>query len=599
MSIPVLMPALTQTLNLPKESLQEPVLQYEPESESFLFDDGSTIYGYSSRCRLLFRIAARAKLCGWANNGANLYVQDGPVLCQYDLGALDAGAESFPVRAIHLENHQTWSSPKPAAAFKALFEATATASYSAPAIWNRDATGVFVHVLVSGDSAKVMRLGGNLERRPFETYTTEKPPDPPLALFAIATVDGPALQYLSGGQMVTLHMHPLDLMSRQPLRAPADHWLRVSRAAAAGAAQSQQSMAVDDTLLCFSPVENRQIYVAGRRGARPRIAVTSAAGEILGGDLGDESTVRTLLSAPVLVQTHGASFLFAVTTSDGSSALFEKYHIKEHLPGPPRHAWTVTDSHFRGIAPWLEAGAKGTSGWNAVPFVSATAPVFAAAIREAASLPDPWTSEQRAAAGSAAAAPAMSVAAASNTALPVAGVLHQMFGTPLAALLAGLSFSQNQIAAGLRSVDYTVAAAVAAIQPLSTESGWWRLPYTVGVGPPDTWGPDGPPSVPQPVSPAASILAAAIASAGYSSQEVAAACVVPPGGPDQVLRPVALLKAGYGMGAESVEPLIKGAGAANAVPAGDLARNLSDALCHFFAYRCLPNWARGWRPPGA
>jgi hypothetical protein len=191
MSTPVLTADLSEDLHLPG-GLPQPLagLVFETESKTILFDDGARVYGYSARCRRIFAIAPQAQLNGWSYDGSNLFLQDGPVLCQYDLMALDPRSDAWPVKALNLETRHKWSSERSTDDFKALVPSPAsTAQFSAPAIWNRESSGVFLHVLMVTDTPKIVRVPASLDPHPFEAWSTPASPDAPLELFAIDRAD--------------------------------------------------------------------------------------------------------------------------------------------------------------------------------------------------------------------------------------------------------------------------------------------------------------------------------------------------------------------------------------------------------------------------
>jgi hypothetical protein len=601
MSTPVLTADLSENLHLPG-GLPQPIarLVFETESKTILFDDGARVYGYSARCRRIFAIAPQAQLNGWSYDGSSLFLQDGPVLCQYDLMSLDPRSDAWPVKALNLETRHKWSSDGSTDDFKALFPSPAsTSQFSAPVVWNRDSSGVFVHVLMVADSPKIVRVPASLDPHPFEAWSTPASPDAPIELFAIDSAEGPILQYLSGGQVLSVRMHPLAQLNQQGPPESAGHWQRLSRANTINVTgPAQQSIPIpagrgdDDLWVSAFSSQDWQLYVApNHAGAKARIGLATGAGAPLGGDLGADADPRTLRSTVALVQEHHENFAFLLAADNQNSIRLEKYKLAEPFGGASRHSRVLIDSQLRGIPAWLVAGAKGTSAWTqAVPFDANSTVVCAGSVLESLGIADAAIAGKLAAAGSAAASRMMAVSAQSNTAIPVAAAVYQLCGVPLTTLLADGFHDPTQTATALRAAGLPVIDVLRYLAPASLAhyrfSGWWQGPY-VRHSNPFAWPPR--PPEPQPVSDQGIAVAAVIKAAGYSPQEVVQSLVVSASNVDLLYATVAIFKSAYGFDYNTSQSTVMQSGGSRGMPSGELSSNLSIPLCNYYAAGCL-----GW-----
>jgi hypothetical protein len=575
MSIPVLTPEFSENLHL-NAPLPQPIASmiFESESKILVFDDGSTIYGYSTRCRRVFAIASRAQLNGWSFDGANLFVQDGPVLCLYDMMALDSHAAAWPVKAINLETKQQWSSDQPRDGFTALFPSPAsTSKFGAPVVWSRDPSGVIVNVLVVSDMTRILRLPANLDPHPWESWSTQLVPDAPLEMFAFDAPDGPFLQFLSGGQVTTIRMHPMQQLNQQAPAESAEHWRRLGRASITG--RPQQSIPVpagrggEDLWACNCT--GLQVYAAPNyEGAKARIAVATGPDASIAGDLGTDSDPRTLRSLPVFSQEHNEHFVYVLATDSQGTARLEKYKLEIQSGGSAGHARALIDSQLRGIAPWLLAGAKGTPAWTqATPFDANSSVVCAAAMLEALGAWDGAIAQRLPGAGANAAARMMAVARQSGADFPVASAIYRLCGVPLPTLLAGGTYDPTQVATFFRSQGLDVYQVLAYLAPPSVNSGdWWAAGS----------------ARPHPVSDQGVSVAGALRAAGYSDVDVSRSLTS--SDTNLLHAAVAILKAVYGYNYDVTTFVLIATSRSKGWVGPGFRSYLDPALCTFYAKDC-------------
>jgi hypothetical protein len=573
MSTPVLTAEFSENLHLPG-GLPQPMakLEYEPDSKTLVFDDGTAVYGYSSRGRRIFRIAAQAHLHGWTTDAADLFVQDGPVLCHYDLMALDPHSESWPVKALNMETRRRWSNGQPPDKLKELYpDPPSTARFSAPVAWNREPAAVFIYVLLVSDETKVFRVAASLDPSGMESWSNPTLADTPPALFAVDDPAGPFLQFLRAGRATTLRMHPLKEFNEPVPPESPDHWRRVMGALGATIAGRPWTSCVlragreaGDVWACCSSDRQSHLYVAPDSGAdRARVGLLSAGG-FVGGDLGADSDPRRLRSIPAIVHEHRDFFLYALTQDGQGNALLEKYKLAEALPWSAQQARVLIDTEFAGFAAWASAGIEGCAAWtSSVPLERNASTVCAGAVLEALGMSDPTIAGRLPAAGPAAAPGMMALSADRIAAVHVAGAIARVCRIAVGPLLPG--YGEQEKASGLRLAGWTVEQTIEELQPRSFVWGFiWYGQYDLaqrGV-------------VPGPVG---SRIAGVIHAAGYSQLEVAQLMRH-----EMDFRPwagVVTLKVGYSLDADGIQAIARQVG-------GDGFGPTRAAICTYYHVWC-------------
>jgi hypothetical protein len=488
-------------------------LRFLPAAQIFVFDDGRYIYGISPNCQQLWTIAAQSKLNGWASADSHLYVQDGPVICQYDLNALlerqmsSAASAPEPSNAFNLATRSHWTAQKPGQPdFHTWFpKEEPNGHYSAPTLWTRDPSGVEVFVLTS--QGMVIPMPANLyelDARQISKFA-EYPPDEPLLVAAAGEGDSAALQYSSGGKLVLLERPAgeprFQFKTARPPAAGASHWREMVAIAAVRDGFPQSiSLGGADTVCAFAGTPPWLAFVRG-----PQVLLANGPWTCLGG-----ASARPFCAPPCLLAAWGVTFLYALTKDEAGVIRFEQSRISQPVAAPgatTKNAWPLFESQFAGILPWLNAGAAGPA-----PFEDDARAICRRAFEEALGVrPDAvgHVDADMAARGVRAAPGMIAIAAASHSAdalieplrelcdLPmaaacdalvaagynaeqVARALRQPYpsGPQTAALLRGKGFDLVQVAAALHAVDYTPFHFLAGVVPESRDNPEWWLRIT-------------------------------------------------------------------------------------------------------------------------
>ncbi len=173
----------------------------------FLFHDGNSLYAYRTDRSLAFFISKRATITGFAVDDASLYVQDGPVLCQYAPETLQMLDPRHPVElpdnAVSLDSQKRWSSlGGKKEDFEALFKPRSAHTFSAPLYQSGNPNQV--HVLRSdGTKGTVFSYLVNLTMNGEPNPTKYLPDASDLALYLTSTPQNPRqLAFVSGGKVI-------------------------------------------------------------------------------------------------------------------------------------------------------------------------------------------------------------------------------------------------------------------------------------------------------------------------------------------------------------------------------------------------------------
>jgi hypothetical protein len=398
--LPILQPSFSQTVVLPPTSPKQiSSLHFEPNTQSFVFDDGQTVFGYSIYGTVLWTLVPQNHLNGWTINGTDLYLQDGSVTCQFDITALVTGAAPLPVGAINLKTETSWSgqqSPAKREDFLALFSSSPTPDpgFSPPALWVPPPNGPFVVVIAA--NGHISELAPNLQTVR-TSHSSQFPPDQPLAIFCVGLRDKLFLQYLSGGQVVTVKTPLLKVLSRQAPAGGAEHWLAVSRTGRLQNTSEVQPwiwMKIADGRGVFGgscSIPDCQLYSYVDQTVPVSSVCIATESACLGGTL---DGAHKLVSAPAFMKSFHLTSLFTLTT-DGQNILFEKYKLQTPLSGSPQDSMPLFGSQIDGILTWLGEG--GIQPEN--PFDANSTVVCLGAILEAMGLSDPVIANQLQAAG--------------------------------------------------------------------------------------------------------------------------------------------------------------------------------------------------------
>ncbi|HKF49506.1 MAG TPA: hypothetical protein VKB38_19255 [Terracidiphilus sp.] len=559
----VLLPAISQLIPVPAGRTASPTdFQYIPESNCFVFDDGQTVYGRTPNGLARFTISPQMNLLGWAAIGPNLYLQDGSVLCEYDINGLKTNNSPLPENAVNLRTHHSWSNQDwgsqnaDPSGFLALFpeDKTPDHSFAKPAVANYGDGNPWILVLTSLTAPPHVRaipFASNLAHG--QVYRTEQVPDSPLAAFAINVAGQLCLQYSEDNQMVTLARMPLERQSKLTPASGTELWLRLSRAGArqfAAQAASSHRIEVPEsawtaTVCAGSQTSPWQLYVLEATAAAQQpamIACVANSGEVTGGQLGNSQSQRMLLAPPFARLEDGAMTMYGVTQDGSGQVFFEQYKLADALAGPASDARTLIGSQMTGIAPWLAGTSIGSSGpamGADIPFDSDASLICLAAILEVFAITDPGIAAKLASAVSAAARSMIRIAAGSDSVQVVTSTLNRLASIPQASAFAwfyelgylpervmGLmraifSSAGRDVVALLRAKGHTEAelasalyrneyGAVELLFGLDAQNEWaWQGPQVTGS--------PGYFSVPDNLKP----LSNALPAAGYTSDQVA------------------------------------------------------------------------------
>jgi len=186
----------------PTGSLSRPVLVPNSGGDLVLFHDSHTLYAHLTAGTRVWFITARAGISGFVVDQDTLYVQDGAVLCEYDVSALQGGAVLLPDTAISFRDPPVgWSfeldddQADLNGRFAALFQPGDTAQLcSAPVICDGR-----IHVL--RNDGKLFSPRFALGSPSVEITATDFAPDELALYLAPATDGGQQLCWLSGGKV--------------------------------------------------------------------------------------------------------------------------------------------------------------------------------------------------------------------------------------------------------------------------------------------------------------------------------------------------------------------------------------------------------------
>ncbi|MDB5072080.1 MAG: WD40-like repeat containing protein [Candidatus Eremiobacteraeota bacterium] len=581
-AFPVLQPAFTQEIrSAAPASGQMSAVRWAAQPQCIVLDDGQNVYGYQSNATPSWTITTQNGLNGWSIWADNVYVQDGSVLCQYNVLALNQGTVAVPDSAVDLDTSTRWSAQEGGtpAQFNALFASPPPppGQYSGPVLWGEASTGPQIYV-VSATSA--FSLPSNLDPdNAVVNAFNDNFPTAPLQLFPWFDANRkPFLQYLSGSTVVTLAADTMQVQQTFPTSATPAQWPAFSAFTASqaisGTGTIQLSQAgVQQSVYCLVPASpaSWMCFAAVDQGtsmSSVTFTTNSAAGVFTatGGQLlTTQGQPAMLLSPPAVVEVQGLWYLFAVTNTNGVS--LEVFKLVT-TPNSARVAWELIEPQLSALASWVNGGGTATP----VPFQSRDELFCIAAGAQLCGLPQADIQRKiQAAAISVVVEVARAQASPSPTVVDIVALCgvppDAMFSALLAAgfgnvQVVGLLYAlyqtdQNAMAVFLKGKGYTAADCLVVLgsQPQSATpstdvpeapySNWYKA---LDPGKPD-YG--------NQFSDFAYYVSQAIASAGYTNSDVAFSCGAHAGGtidPDVVC---SVLDAGYNMYPQDCYELLK------------------------------------------
>lgn len=336
-----------------------------------LFSDGTTLYGYSASGNLLWTVGATNSISGWALDYGNLYIQDGCILTQYDLEALqDQSSDgsqvgALPDSAFNLSSHKYWSSqlgPSPYSDFAK--NSLSNLRYSAPVVSRVRDRDALIFVLSS--EGTICAFPANLLLKPQNVSRIADMPDE-VALFQGFDTSGPLLFFLSGKQVVALQANakPTVHSRNQPPFAP-DRWLRAMRIPAGPEAPFTQlwNTGADCNIWCSLPKDDDDNSVPCLTWSHPgwpaANGVAIAFPEKNNVQLEGGSVPSKILAGACLVRLDDARLAYVLTQSDNGVWL-EEFKLPQKANQPAAKVLLQVFGGELALAhKWANTGGLGT-----------------------------------------------------------------------------------------------------------------------------------------------------------------------------------------------------------------------------------------------
>ena len=364
-------PALSQKVKLAgSPSNLTPPLWVE-DAGCILFSDDKAVYAFSDDCQQLWSIASQYKLNGWAVNGSDIYVQDGCVICQYDINALDQNATIVPETAFNFKTHARWTSQTPGAGLESTIYTGCSGNdllYSPPVIQFSDSKVPMLYVL--NGAGVVIPMPADLNVDGSKVYVSKDKPDA-LNLFLSGPAGQQTLCYLSGEQVISLTTgDKITLQSKQAPAGGAALWTQLNqnaniqcqpwtRLAVAGFSLSAMVTRVDDPdsgSKLLIAMDNSQLsectatLISQQNGqsftSRARLTSGDAAG----------SPLPQLLTPPCVIIEMGTAFLFAISAI-ADTVWFQKFKMPApNADASADNAWSMLQSQFAAVEDWFGSG---------------------------------------------------------------------------------------------------------------------------------------------------------------------------------------------------------------------------------------------------
>jgi hypothetical protein len=344
--------ALTFSLKLPPGAPAPAWTQPLPVTAGgrglMLISDGAAIF-VAEGPLLRWTVAARTGLAGWLVRGEHLHVVDGPLLLQFDLGALVPGAPPVPANAYDMAGDRHWSAQSPAQSFDQFaVSATTDTRFSAPVALGRDDEHMSLIVLAS--DGRFVEVAFDLVRK----STARLAPPDQVALFS---GEG-CVFYLSGGSVVTV-AQGLAQRAAAPLQGDPQAWLRGMRAAEQGVG------------LC-PPVfvgSRDDLLTVAAQGAQPFVAVRAAPGALLGCPVGMPPV------SPAHCRQDNGIWFGHVVVQDSTGAYYQAYKLDVFgRANADDQIDAILVSELAAAAAWRRTGGLA----DTVTFAPAASPLYAA-----------------------------------------------------------------------------------------------------------------------------------------------------------------------------------------------------------------------------
>jgi hypothetical protein len=521
-----------------------------------IFDDGKSVYAYSLTLERAWVINSKVKVCGWAVQGSEIYVQDGPVLCQYGITELLGDTKALPANAVNLSTAANWTAQPQSdqSGFTSLFVATDLTG-GPPAVWNSGLSTPSAAGLLSDGT--IVALPANLVMR--NATTTGAPPAPAVEIFAVPNGDGAMLRYLSGGNAMNYAVADLDhtpqAQSNLPPAAGEAHWRAMHRLAAVRRGKpSQDSVALSPSgaariaAAAPAPMSDWLVLFHGKSVVR-----CSISGATLTASLQNAPAVP-----PVRYFDGSVEWFYSLTGDPNGDVYLEQYKFEQPGHGTSANAWPLIASQLGGVGGWIE-------GHLPPPFDENSTVICYAAAQQALGASDPAVAARLAAAVLAAADSMLTIAAASNLvdetarallrlgtvprdalfpilvrvghpAEKIAPLLQEFYdaartdGKWIANALTARGFPRKPVSAGMSAAGYPVCPLLVGVSEDAADIHYWAGAVGARIS----------------IKPEGTEFATAIRLAGYLSADVAVSCKDLPSAPNmQIMVAAAIFRGGY------------------------------------------------------
>jgi hypothetical protein len=349
-TVPVLTPAFPQKVAEAKGRTLSP-LKFVL-GRFLIFDDGHNLYAYSRSLERSWAIVARSKLWGWAVQASEIYVQDGPVLCQYGITEMSSDIQPVPGNAVNLITATNWTAQPPSdqSALTALFAAT-TLTGGPPAVWSSGLSTPAVAGLLS--DGKMWALPANLVTG--NATATGVGAGASVEIFVEPQGDKAHLRYMSGGKAMSYLASDLDhaiiAESGLPPTTGEPHWRAMHRLAAARRGRPSQDC------VTLAPLNSTPIVAVAPLPADDWLIVFQGKDLVRCSRSGSTlmATLTNLpMGPPVRFTNSAGEWLYTLTTDPNGDVYLEQYKLASTSQGTSNNAWPLIASQLAGVGPWIE-----------------------------------------------------------------------------------------------------------------------------------------------------------------------------------------------------------------------------------------------------